>query len=199
VTTATTHHLHITPRAAALRILADRSLERPYLVSWEGAEPTVREHDGEIDIDYSIGGRLRAMSRRSATLTVALNPAVPWAIELRGGASGLRADLRDLDLSEIAISGGASDLALELPEPNCELALRVAGGLSEATVRRPSGVPVGVEIDGGATELRLDDDHLGAVGGAVRQRTQGAADGSGEIAISINGGASRLTVTALDD
>jgi hypothetical protein len=99
MTTQTTHRLRITPRAAALKMTADDTLERAYRMTWEGAEPRVREGDDEIDIDYTIGGRLRAMSPRRGTLAVALNPAVPWTIQLRGGVSGLRADLRELEVS----------------------------------------------------------------------------------------------------
>jgi hypothetical protein len=197
MTTTTTHTLHITPRAAALTIAADHALERPYQLSWEGAEPTVREQSDEVHVGYALGGRLRAMSRRGAALTVVLNPAVAWAIELDGGVSGLRADLRDLEVAEITITGGASDVELDLREPSRELALRVAGGLSQATVRRPAGVPVAVEIEGGASELRLDDQHLGAVGGVVRQRTGRRANGSGEIAVRVAGGASGLSVARL--
>jgi hypothetical protein len=195
---ASNHRLHITPRAAALRIAADPTLERLYKLSGKGAEPKVREDGDEIHIAYTIGGRLRAMTGRGGALTVALNPTVPWAIELDGGVSGLRADLHDLEVSEVAISGGASDVELELPEPSGELALRVEGGLSRGTMRRPAGVPVDVQIDGGATDLRLDDEHLAAVGGAVRQRTHGGTAGSGEITVGIAGGASGLTVAGLD-
>ena len=198
MTTQTTHRLRITPRAAALRMTADETLERAYRMTWEGAEPRVREGDDEIDIDYTIGGRLRAMSPRRGTLAVALNPAVPWTIQFRGGVSGLRADLRELEVSGVTISGGASDVEFDLPEPRGELALRVGGGLSNGTVRRPARVSVGVEIEGGAVDLRLDDDHLGAVGGAIRQRTRGEAGGSGEIAVRVEGGASGLSVTALN-
>jgi ribosomal protein S6E (S10) len=70
----------------------------------------------------------------------------------------------------------------------------VEGGLSGAKVRRPGGIPVAVEIDGGATDLRLDDIHLGAVGGAVRQRTPAQPDADGEVAVRVLGGASQLTV-----
>jgi hypothetical protein len=192
--TTTARKLHITPRAAALTIAADPALERPYQLSWQGAEPTVREEADEVRVGYTLGGRVRAMSRRAGALTVALNPALAWAIELDGGVSGLRADLRDLEVAEITITGGASDVELDLPEPSGKLALRIAGGLSQGTVRRPAGIPVALEIDGGASDLRLDDHHLGAVGGVVRERTGGRANGSGEIAVRIAGGASGLRV-----
>jgi hypothetical protein len=63
-------------------------------------------------------------------------------------------------------------------------------------VRRPAEVAVEVEIEGGATRLCLDDAHLGAVGGTVRQKTRGDAEGSGQVAVRIEGGASGLTVNA---
>jgi hypothetical protein len=194
MTTMTTLSLHITPRAAELTITADPTLERPYQLSWEGPVPTVREQGGEVEVGYTFGGRLRAMSPLGGSLSVALSPAVRWAIELRGGVSGLRADLRDLQVSRIAVTGGARDVELDLPRPRDQLELRVEGGVSGATVRRPAGVPVAVEIDGGATDLRLDDVHLGAVGGAVRQRTPAEPGGDGEIAIRVMGGASQLSV-----
>jgi hypothetical protein len=95
MTTTTTLELRITPRAAALTIAADPTLERPYQVSWEGAAPTVRERRDAVEVGYTLAGRLRALAPRGGSLTVTLNPAVAWAIELRGGVSGLRADLRD--------------------------------------------------------------------------------------------------------
>jgi hypothetical protein len=194
MTTTTAISLRITLRAAELTITSDPTLERPYRLRWEGPAPTVREHGGEVEIGYTLAGRLRALSPRGGSLGVAVNPAFRWTIELRGGVSGLRADLRDLQVGELAVTGGARDIELDLPRPRDRLELRVEGGLSGATVHRPAGVPVAVEIDGGATDLRLDDVHLGAVGGTVRQRTPAEPDGEGEIAIRVLGGASQLTI-----
>jgi hypothetical protein len=195
MTTETTLQLQITPRAAAVTIAADPALDRPYRVSWEGAAPNVSEHEGEIEVGYS---RLRTLAPRRASLSLALNPAGTWAIDLRGGVSDLRADLRDLRVSGITVSGGAKDVVVDLPRPDRELAVRVEGGVSNAVVRRPAGVPVAVEIYGGATGLRLDDSELGAVGGVVRQRADGGADGESEVAVRILGGASGLTVEGYD-
>lgn len=84
----------------------------------------------------------------------------------------------------------------ELPEPDRELALRVEGGLSGALVRRPAAVPVRVAIDGGATDLRLDGDRFGAIGGVVRRHAPGAGADVAGIALRVMGGASGLTVDA---
>jgi hypothetical protein len=191
--------LRIEPRAAALTIAADRALEGLFRVRSKGAKPRVSEHDGEIDVDYTIAGRLRALSARSGSLDVALNPAATWAIELRGGVSGLRADLRELSVSEVAITGSAHDIAVDLPKPRGELELRIAGSVAEAIVRRPAGVPAAVEIEGAAADLRLDDEEVGAVAGAVRRRTVGESSGEGEVAVRVAGAASKLTVAVVDE
>jgi hypothetical protein len=191
-------NLTITPRAAALALATDPELATAFRVRGEGPAPTVREEGDRIEIGYTLAGRLRALSPRRGSLSVELSPAVPWAIELRGGVSGLRAQLADLQLTELAITGGASDVVLDLPRPRGKLAVRVVGGASGVTVRRPAGVPVAVEIVGGAADLRLDGARLGAVGGLVREQTPGDADDEGEIAVHVLGGASRLSVEALD-
>jgi hypothetical protein len=186
--------LRITPRAAELTIVADPALPRVYEVRWEGPEPTVREDPEWVEIGYGLGGRLKAMAPRGGSLTVTLNPAIAWAIHLRGGVSGMRADLSALRLTTLTVTGGASDIAIDLPRPQTPTVLRVEGGVSGATIRRPADVPVAVEIDGGATDLRVDDVHLGAVGGAPRVRSAGAPDGDLDLMVRVLGGASGLTV-----
>ena len=89
--------------------------------------------------------------------------------------SALRADLRELRVSSIALNGDAHDVAFKLPEPRAELLLSVAGEVAGASVKRPAHVPVDVEIDGGAHELSLDGIRLAAITGVVRQRTRGGA------------------------
>ena len=188
--------LRITPRSSLLVLIADPTLDRPYRIESTGPAPRVREHADGVDLDYSLAGRIRSLVPRSS-LAVALSPAHTWAIELIGGVSGLRAGLGGLPLSSIAITGGATDIALDLPHPDGRLALDVGGGMSSAVVRRPAGVPVSVRVDGGATGLRLDGDRLGAVDGTVRRRIAPAHTG-GEIVVHVRGGASRLTVEAVE-
>lgn len=186
--------LRITPRAAALTIAADPALETDYLVRWEGATPTIREDGDTVDVGYSIGGRLRALSPHRSSLTVILNPAIAWSIELAGGVSGLRADFDGARVGELAIRGGATDLALDLAGAT---SVRVEGGVSGAVVRRPADVPVSVRIDGGAHELRLDGDRFGALSRAVVKRVGGDPSGD-ELALHVLGGARGLTVGVRD-
>ncbi len=102
--------------------------------------------------------RTLRITPRSSILTITADPSLdrPWALELRGGVSGLRADLSSLPISAISIGGGASVIALDLPQPTGRLTVGVAGGVSSSVVRRPAGVPVSVRIDGGASGLSVE-------------------------------------------
>jgi hypothetical protein len=154
----------------------------------------VREHDEAIEVGYTVAGRVHAAFARRGSLTLALDPAVAWDLELRGGVAGLCADLRDLCIPGLVIAGGATDVIIDLPRPDGELPLRIEGGVSRALVRRPADVPVRLHVDRGVHELALDDVRYGAIGGAVRLRTGGEAAGDAEIALQVRGGASELSV-----
>ena len=195
---STSRTLRIEPRAATLAIHADPLVEADYRVDWTGIKPRVRESGDEIKVDYTARTRLRALSPRPGSLSVALDPDVSWAIQLAGGVGGLRADLCELQISGIVISGGASDVVVDLPRPRAQLSLRIEGGVSGVLVRRPADIPVGLEIDGGASNLRIDDTEVGAVGGVVRRRTRGEVGRGRELAIQVRGGASRLSIETHD-
>jgi hypothetical protein len=154
-----------------------------------------RRRSGKTARRSTSGTRSRpgcARSPRRASLTISLNPAVEWSFELAGGVSGLRADLGALRIAGIGITGGATDLVVDLPQPGAALPLRVEGGVSDATVRRPAGVPVSIRIDGGVRELRLDGSRFGAMSGAVLKHT--GAGAAAEVALHVLGGARGLTV-----
>jgi hypothetical protein len=186
--------LRITPRAAALTIAVDPALDADYLVRWEGAAPTTREDGDTIDVGYSIAGRLKALSPHRSSLTVILNPAIAWSIEVAGGVSGLRADFDGASVGELAIGGGATDLVLDLAGAT---SVRVEGGVSGAVVRRPADVPVSVRIDGGVRDLSLDGDRFGALSRAIVERI-GGDPSSDELALHVLGGARGLTVGVRD-
>jgi hypothetical protein len=192
--TTTAARLRIAPRAATLVLVGDPTLDRLYAAEWAVAAPQIEEREGEIDVRYTIGDRMKALGPRNASLTLRLNPAARWTLDIDGGVSGLRADLRDLGVASIAIAGGATDVELDLPAPRGELAVTIAGGVSRAAIRRPAAIPVGVEIAGGASRLRLDEEAIGAVGGHVRLVTPAGAHGDDRVALAIRGGASRLTI-----
>ena len=184
----TARTLRLIPRAAALELSSE---DAPLRARWSGPTPRIRERGLLTEVGYSLPARLRALAARRSWLALTLDRRLPLAIEIAGGVSGLRADLRELDLRELTVSGGASDVAVDLPAPTRELTVRIEGGASRVTVRRPAGVPVSVEIDGGASGLAIDDGQLGPLGGQVR--AQAAGDGPA-VRLRVAGGASELRV-----
>ena len=180
--------LRIIPRAAALKLSSE---DAPFRARWGGPTPRIRVRGRLTEVGYTLPARLRALATRHSRLALTLDRRLPLAIEIAGGVSGLRADLRELDLRELTVSGGASDVAVELPTPRRELTVRIEGGASRVTVRRPAGVPVSVEIEGGASGLAIDGERLGPLGGRVRAQATG--DGPA-IRLRVAGGASELSV-----
>ena len=126
---------------------------------------------------------------------IALTTAVPWVIEIRRGASHLTADLRELEVTGIDITGGASECEVTLPRPRGHATMRVTGGASRLVVKRPRGTPAQLVIRGGASSLVFDDQRLGAVGGAIRLSTPDWESAPDRWTLELTGGASSLSVT----
>jgi hypothetical protein len=155
--------------------------------------PKIEENDGVITITQ--GRRFL----RSSGLDVALNESVPWEIEVRGGASSVVAELEPLSLRSFDITGGMSAVELRLGRPSGACGVRVKGGASQISIRRPHGIGVRVALAGGASELSLDRFHFGAVGGTVRWESQEYRNAIDRYEIEIKGGASEIRIGHLGE
>ena len=182
--------LRITPRAAALTI---GSGEGPLRAKWRGPAPRIRDRRGVTEVGYGVLGRLRALVTPRSSLALTLDPRIALDLEIAGGVSGLRADLRELDIRALTVSGGASDVVMDLPAPAHEMPVRIEGGANRTVVRRPSEAPVSVEIDGGASGLSIDGERLGAIGGHVMRHAGAGAPG---VQLRVLGGAAQLGIEA---
>jgi len=69
----------------------------------------------------------------------------------------------------------------------------MSGGASQVRVDRPAGVPVRLTVRGGAASIDLDEQHVGATGGATLV-TPGAEGATDRISIEFNGGVSKVKV-----
>jgi len=176
---------------ANLTVRVDPSTPGAYRGEFYGPKPRVTEAEGVVSIDYSQFNPFR-WGRSSAD--VRLSPSVSWAIEIRGGVSHWDSDLRNLQLTGIDVRGGVNKVDLRLPRPTGAVLVRVSGGASHLTLRRPAGVPARLHIGGGASKLELDTQYLGAVGGPVRLETADYSNADDRYDVEIGGGASRITV-----
>jgi hypothetical protein len=125
---------------------------------------------------------------------VELNASVVWDVEVRGGASRFFADLRALRLGSLRLEGGAGRLEMDLPEPSGTVDVVVLGGASNVAIRRPTGVPARLRVEGGATHLTLDSRRIGAAGGDLELKSRGYDAATHRYDIAVTGGANNVGV-----
>jgi hypothetical protein len=124
-----------------------------FLASFTGTKPNVRVVGNDVDIESRGFG---PVTLRLRSAHIALNPSIAWQFEVQGGTWRLDADLRGLQLTMVTLEGGASKVDLALPRPSGTVPIRIRGGASEVSVRRPSGVAVRVIAPGGFRKLQVD-------------------------------------------
>jgi hypothetical protein len=173
--------------AAHLRIGVDASMEDLYRARFEGKVPDIRVDGGTVTIKYR-------PSLRPPHGEITLSGRVPWAINAAMGMSGVVADLADLELTELEISGGASRLEVKLPRPKAAVRVRIGAGASNLQLLRPAGVPVRVRIGGGASKLAIDDVRVRAAGGTTDWRSPDYDLVQGRYNIEIGAAASKVTI-----
>jgi DNA-binding MarR family transcriptional regulator len=179
--------------ASRLTLRADADMAGLYQARFEGPVPEMKAEGGTVAVRYPRSLRLLDWRHRGAE--IALSTAVPWRIEIRGGASEITAELGGLDLSGLEIQGGASMVRVELPEPTGTVPVRLAGGASAVVVRRPVGVAARVHLKGWATHLIFDDQSYDAIGRDVWLLSPDYDDAPRRYDIEVAGSASAVTLT----
>ena len=159
--------------------------------------PAARRHSCRVT---GFGRRQRSLSRcrrRSAdSITVTLNSAVSWRLELASGTKQTIADLRRGLVTGVAITAGSTVLDLLLPQPHGSVPIRLAAGASQFLLSVPHGSAVRVTAAKGAGQVSLEGaKHVAVRNGSVFT-TPGWAAGTAGFDIDATAGAARLTVTA---
>jgi hypothetical protein len=195
---ATTGKLEIVHGATKVLLRTDSAMPDLVRAHFEGPTPEVEAHSGIVTIRYprfAPGEWLQlGFLRNRHAADVVLNAMIPWTVAIDGGVTKLEADLSALRLPAFEIDGGASDVELRLPKPSGVVPIRIGGGASKLTIHRPAGVPVRLRIKGGASQLVLDDQRFGAVGGETRLNSHHDQNAPDRYEVTIGGGASRLTI-----
>jgi DNA-binding MarR family transcriptional regulator len=187
----TAGRLEVAASVSRLRIGADATMPDLYRALFEKRAPRIRVSGGTVSLAFT--GLWGAASGRGQVI---LNATIPWAVDIRGGASEMEVDLSPVSLSEMAMTGGASRVHLGLGSPVGTVPLRVRGGASRVTVRRPAAVPVRVRVSGGLSRLTLDGRRLPSAGSGSVLDSAGYEGAVDRYELSVEGGASRITVEA---
>lgn len=160
---------------------------------FERPRPKVTAAPGEVRVAFAglFASLLQGLPRPG---DVALCAQVAWDVEIARGVARATLDLAGLDVRSVRVRGGASDLDVALGAPRGAVPVVVHGGASGIRVRRPAGVPVRVDVLGGASHVALDRQELDAVGGPLRLASRGAEDAVDRYDVEVRGGASSLRV-----
>ena len=191
----TAGRLALTKGASKVGLKGDPSLTELYRANFEGPAPEVTVNGGTVTVQQR--RRFRPFDWRAQSADFILSAAVPWDISLRGGMWRLSADLSALRVTALEVTGGASDIEVTLPAPAGVVPVRISGGASKVTLRRPRGTEARAEVSGGASQLVFDDQRLGAVGGRTVLASGGFADATDRYEIRFTGGASQVTVATV--
>jgi hypothetical protein len=117
--------------------------------------------------------------RSERVAEVVLNARIPWEIEVRRGASRLRADLRHLKIGSFRLEGSVARLEVALPGPAGTVEVVFLGGVSNVSVSRPEGAAVRLHVEGSVTDLTFDERHISVAGDQLKLESvayDGAAD-----------------------
>jgi hypothetical protein len=180
-------HLVFTRGAAHLAIRVDGSMEDLYRARFEGKVPDVRVDGGTVVVTYR-------MSIHPPRGEIVLSGRVPWVIEGAFGMSDVVADLEDLDLRSLEISGGASAVEVRLPRAKGPTRVRIGGGASDVELIRPTGVPVRVRVGSGVSNLAIDDFRVGSARGKTDWRSPDYDQVEGRYDVEIGAGGSKVTI-----
>jgi hypothetical protein len=134
--------------------------------------------------------RLFGSSRRH--LVVTLSDRIPWSIQVGGGATNLRLDLRRLQLAKLEVSGSANRLDAQLPSPKGTVLIDVSGGASNLTLRAPAQSEWRVAVSGGVSAVTINGSSSRTLGGEFQRQSPGYNSATDRFDITISGGASRV-------
>jgi len=177
-----------------LTVRADEEMAGLYQACFEGPIPGVKVKDGVVTIRYP--RRLLGLGEKQGAAEVALSVAIPWWIAIQGGAAEAVAELGGLNLAGLEVKGGFNTIRLDLPTPTGRVPLRLAGGASEITVRRPAGVAVRINFKGWADALVFDNQIFSVAGNISHLQSPGFDPTAPCYDIEITSYANRVTITS---
>lgn len=165
-----------------------------YQARFEGPVPDVGARDGIVAIRYP--RRLLSSIKLQRTAQVTLNVAIPWKIMIQGGASDVSAELDGLNLTSLEVKGGLSSIRLKLPRPSGVVPIRISGGASEISVRRPVGVAARAHLKGWVSTFIFDEQAFSDMGNNVWLQSSNFKANGPYYDIEVASSASMVTITS---
>lgn len=187
--------------AAGLTMRGEALAGQLFTAHFERHVPVVRVNGGAVTVRYrDFGFGLLNWLRYGFNPPrgrVTLNADIPWQVEIHSGLAQSHLDLSSIKVRKITIHSGISDVELMLGEPTETVTVDCHGGVNNFKILRPATVAVRLTVHGGAANLALDQQALGAVGGMTSLETSNFKTAPAHYTINVHGGANNFKVATL--
>jgi DNA-binding MarR family transcriptional regulator len=172
-----------------LELTTDVGADRLCRATFGGAIPEVKTRDGSVRVRYK-----RRIDWRPRDARIALSPEVIWDVDISGGLSEMKADLRGLRLGRFDLRGGVDALHLRLPAPRGRVRVRASGSSADVELSLLPGTAARMRISGGAQRIAFGDQRMRQVHGELRLETRDAGEATDRYEIELKGGFRDVTV-----
>lgn len=123
---------------------------------------------------------------------MALNSEVPTSLNCRTGASESSFDLSGMQVNEIDLSCGASEVSIQLPEGAGHTRVGIRGGMGTMRIHVPEEVAARISLSTGMSEISIDETRFPKRGGVYESPNYSNA--TNKVEIRIQAGMSTLLV-----
>lgn len=141
------------------------------------------------DVRISQGG---AHFGGSSEIVVKVANDLPLSLQVSAGAGEFVIDLREVRTTDARLSVGASSSTIVLPHPTGDVAVRLDGGASSVVIEIPADVEARVTVSGGLISTTSTNPRATKSGSVIE--TPGYAAAKDRVTVTVNGGASSITV-----
>jgi hypothetical protein len=100
---------------------------------------------------------------------ISLNRAVPLRLNIHGGMGQSDLNLRDLNVTDLRLHGGAGKMTVTLPASPAGYDARIEGGVGEMSLDIPASTSLNLELRGGVGQVNIRTDP----GAAIRLNARG--------------------------
>jgi len=128
--------------------------------------------------------RLRGVGRAE----IELNPRRPWRFKIQAPTWNTVLDVGGLDVREIYVDSGATNLECFLPQPRGVVPIHISSGVVNVSVHRPRGTAVVGLVHTGAVKLKLDDFSTKVAIFDVHWQSEGALESRDRFDLDVSSG-----------
>lgn len=128
----------------------------------------------------------------SLNWTVGLNPDIALALDLEIGASRNLIDLRNLNISELRLSTGASSSTIDFPERAGYTAAWLKSGAAAVDINIPTGVAARIRTRGGLASIDVNTARFPRLGGEYQSPDYATADNRVDLDVETGVGSVRI-------